>query len=173
VTEPRWLDATEERAWRSLIQMSWLLDAAISRDLAQQASLSHADYYVLARLSESPQHTLRMSELAAGINWSKSRLSHQIARMEQRGLVCRRGCPSDARGTYAVLTPKGLKAIQEAAPGHVESIRRHLIDQLSRNQLDALADVAELVVARLGGNGLVAPECPNTGLHPGEPPAQQ
>ena len=168
VTEPRWLDETEERAWRALIQMSWLLDAAISRDLSQQAGLSHADYYVLARLSESPHHRMRMSELAAGINWSKSRLSHQIGRMEQRGLVCRQGCPSDARGTYAIITPAGLQAIEEAAPGHVDSIRRHLVDQLSRQQLDALAEVAERVVDHRGRNGLQAPECPGALLQPKE-----
>jgi DNA-binding MarR family transcriptional regulator len=147
---PRWLDNTEAKAWRGHLRMSWLLDAAITRDLARDAGLSQPDYYVLVNLSEAVGRRMRMTDLAAGIQWSKSRLSHQIARMEARGLVRREGCPGDARGTFAVLTPMGLRAIERAAPNHVESIRRHLFDVLSREQVDALAAITETVVEHLG-----------------------
>jgi len=146
---PRWLDGAEARAWRGWLRLCWLLDAAIARDLARDSGLSHPDYYVLVQLSETPGHRMRMSDLAAGIQWSKSRVSHQVRRMEDRGLVRREDCASDARGTYACLTREGLRAIQEAAPMHVESIRRNLIDHLSPRDIAWLGDVTERVAARL------------------------
>lgn len=149
MAEPRWLDPTEARAWRGLLRMQWLLDLAISRDLAQQSALSHSDYEVLVVLSETEGRRLRMTELAQRLLWSRSRLSHQVARMEVRGLVARAGCAGDARGAFAVLTDLGLRTIEEAAPGHVESIRRHLFDGLRRDQVEALAELAEGVVDRL------------------------
>jgi len=149
-TEPRWLDETELRAWTGLLRMGWLIEVAIGRDLAE-AGLSFPDYHVLARLSETPGHRMRITDLAAQISWSKSRLSHQLSRMEARGLVCRSTCPSDARGALAVLTPAGLEAIQNAAPGHVESIRRHLLQPLSPEQVGALAGIAEAVLSGCAG----------------------
>jgi DNA-binding MarR family transcriptional regulator len=149
-TEPRWLDAAEMRAWRGLLRMGWLIEAGIGRDLAE-ADLSFADYHVLANLSETPGHQMRITDLAARISWSKSRLSHQLSRMQARGLVCRSTCPTDARGALAVLTPAGLEAIQNAAPGHVESIRRHLLQPLSPEQVGALADIAEAVLSGCAG----------------------
>ena len=151
--EPRWLDDTEAKAWRGHLRMSWLLDAAIARDLAREAGLSYPDYHVLAWLSETPDRRMRMTDLAAGMRWSKSRLSHQIARMEARGLVSRAGCPSDARGTFAILTPEGFAAIEQAAPGHEASIRRHLLDVLTREQVETLAGITETVVDRLADGG--------------------
>ena len=145
----RWLTDDEMRAWRGHLRMSWLLDAAIARDLARDSGLSHPDYYVLVSLSETPEQRMRMSDLAAGILWSKSRLSHQIRRMEARGLVRREDCSSDGRGTFAVLTAVGLDAIKAAAPYHVESIRRHLLDPLTPQQIAVLADVAGVVTDRL------------------------
>lgn len=159
MAETRWLDETEERAWRGFLRMSWLLDAAIGRDLARDSGLSHADYAVLVPLSEAPGQRLRMNDLARGILWSKSRLSHQIGRMEARGLVTREGCAGDARGTFAVLTPDGLRAIQDAAPGHVESIRRHLISRLAREQVEALAGITGTVVEHLHAEAMRDPEC--------------
>jgi DNA-binding MarR family transcriptional regulator len=157
---PRWLDETESRAWRGHLRMSWLLNAAIERDLLRQAGLSHADYYVLASLSEVEGGRLRMSELADGILWSKSRLSHQVARMEARDLVRREGCAGDARGTFCVLTPAGRRAIEEAAPDHVESVRRHLLDVLTPEQVEALAGITTTVVERLGGGAHPVASCP-------------
>jgi DNA-binding MarR family transcriptional regulator len=147
----RWLDETEAGAWRGHLCMSWLLAAAVERDLVHEAGLSSADYQVLVALSEHPDHRMRMTELAAGMLWSKSRLSHQIARMEARGLVRREGCPGDARGAFAVLTATGLQVIQEAAPGHVESIRRHLLSALTSEQIAALAGITQAVVGHLSG----------------------
>ena len=155
---PRWLDAVEMRAWRGQLRMSWLLAAAIERDL-RELGLSHPDYYVLVQLSESPDRRMRMTDLADGIQWSKSRLSHHIARMEERGLVAREECNDDARGTFACLTSAGLRAIEAAAPDHVDSIRRHLLDVLTREQLACLGDISERVIAHLADDA--APEEPS------------
>jgi DNA-binding MarR family transcriptional regulator len=104
---------------------------------------------VLVHLSEAESRRLRMSDLAARLNWSKSRLSHQLARMQVRGLVQREECPSDARGAFAVLTACGLAAIEGAAPQHVASVRRHFIDVLDAEQLNQLSAIAELVAQHL------------------------
>lgn len=146
--ETRWLDQVEMRAWRGHLRMSWLVAAAIERDL-RRLGLSHPDYYVLVQLSESPDHRMRMTDLAEGIQWSKSRLSHHIDRMERRGLVRREECPSDARGAFACLTPEGLLAIQAAAPDHVESVRRHFVDALNENQLQHLGEINEALIRHL------------------------
>ena len=156
-TEPRWLDETEMRAWRGLLRMGWLIEASIGRDLTEDG-LSFPDYHVLASLSETPGHQMRITDLAARISWSKSRLSHQVSRMQARGLVNRSACPTDARGALAVLTPAGLQAIQAAAPGHVESIRRHLLARLSPEQVEALAGITEAVLAGCAGNETVCGE---------------
>ena len=137
------------RAWVGQLRMGRLLEAAIERDLIRDSGLSHADYYVLVRLTETPEGRMRMTDLAGGILWSKSRLSHQIRRMEARGLVRREECSSDGRGTFACLTAGGLRAIQEAAPLHVESIRRNLLDHLSRDEIAALGVLADRVIDRL------------------------
>jgi DNA-binding MarR family transcriptional regulator len=148
-TEPRWLDDAEARAWRGYMRMRTLLHAQIVRDLAREAGLSGPDYDVLSNVSEAEGRRARLGDLAARMAWSKSRLSHHITRMEQRGLVTRQDCASDGRGAFVVLTDAGLRAIQAAAPGHVASVRQHFIDLLSREQLDALADISQTVVRRL------------------------
>jgi DNA-binding MarR family transcriptional regulator len=130
--------------------MRALLDLQITRDLAKDSGLSDADYDVLSSLSESDGHVLRLGDLAAHMLWSKSRLSHHITRMEQRGLVARRECPSDGRGAVLTLTETGWQAIRAAAPPHLESVRRHFIDRLSGEQIRALGDLAETVVSHLG-----------------------
>jgi len=147
--EPLWLDDAEARAWRGYMRMRTLLHARILRDLAREAGLSGPDYDVLSNVSEAEGRRSRLGDLAARMAWSKSRLSHHITRMEQRGLVTREDCTSDGRGAFVVLTDAGLRAIQAAAPGHVASVRRHFIDLLSREQLDALAEITRTVVRRL------------------------
>ena len=149
-TEPRWLDEAEDRAWRGYMRMRTLLHAQIVRDLAREAHLSGPDYDVLSNVSEAPGRRVRLGDLAARMAWSRSRLSHHITRMEQRGLVTREDCASDGRGAFVVLTDAGWRAIQDAAPGHVASVRRHFVDLLSREQLDALAEISQTVVRRLG-----------------------
>lgn len=153
MSEPRWLDETESRAWRAYMRMRTLLNAQVVRDLARESGLSGADYDVLSNLSETEGHRWRLHELAARMAWSKSRLSHHITRMEQRGLVTREECPSDGRGAFVTLTDAGLRAIEAAAPGHVASVRRHFIDPLSRGQLDALAEISQTVVRHLAERG--------------------
>jgi DNA-binding MarR family transcriptional regulator len=148
-TEPVWLDEGEARAWRGYLRMRTLLHAQIVRDLAREAGLSGPDYDVLSNVSEAPGRRARLGDLAARMAWSRSRLSHHITRMERRGLVTREDCTSDGRGAFVVLTDTGWRAIQAAAPGHVASVRRHFIDLLSREQLDALAEISQTVVRRL------------------------
>ncbi|MFG3297326.1 MarR family winged helix-turn-helix transcriptional regulator [Micromonospora chersina] len=148
---PPWLDAREARAWRGYRRMRRLLDLELARDLMQDAGLSEPDYDVLSDLSETPDQRLRLSELADRMLWSRSRLSHHLARMQQRGLVTREEHPSDGRGSIVVLTPAGRAAIEAAAPGHVAAVRRHLIDLLTPEEIDALGALTQRVVDRLSG----------------------
>ncbi|MFG1655044.1 MarR family winged helix-turn-helix transcriptional regulator [Micromonospora chersina] len=147
--DPRWLDAREARAWRGYRRMRRLLDLELARELMQDAGLSEPDYDVLSDLSETPDQRLRLSELADRMLWSRSRLSHHLARMQQRGLVTREEHPSDGRGSIVVLTPAGRAAIEAAAPGHVAAVRRHLIDLLTPEEIDALGALTQRVVDRL------------------------
>lgn len=150
MTEPRWLTPAQARAWLGYRRMHALLDLQVARDLAKDSGLSDADYDVLSNLSESDQHMLRLTDLAAHMLWSKSRLSHHVTRMQQRGLVARQNCPADGRGAVLTLTRAGRQVIEAAAPPHVESVRRHFIDLLSPEQIVALGDIAETVTAHLG-----------------------
>lgn len=160
---PGWLSAEEARAWLGYRRMHALLDLQISRDLAGDSGLSEADYDVLSSLSESPEQMLRLGDLAAHMLWSKSRLSHHITRMQQRGLVARRDCAADGRGAMLTLTETGWQAIRSAAPPHVASVRRHFIDLLSADQVRALGDLAETVVAHLGGTVMAGPQSGKSG----------
>ena len=154
--EPRWLTAEEMRAWRGYLGLVRLLEDRLGRDLQEQSGLSMADYEVLVRLSDTPTRRIRMSELAQLAMVSKSRLSHQVSRMEARGLVRREGCPEDGRGSVAVLTEQGYAALVAAAPGHVDSVRRHLLDQLTADQVCSLGRLAEAVLDPLTGEGHAA-----------------
>jgi DNA-binding MarR family transcriptional regulator len=144
-----WLTPAQDRAWRAWLAMAERLRSQIARDLQADSGLSDADYVVLVHLSEAEDHRMRMTDLAACLNWSKSRLSHQLARMQARGLVQRDECTSDGRGAFAVLGAAGLTEIERAAPLHVASVRRHLIDVLDEVQLEQLANIAERVVLHL------------------------
>ncbi|WP_430499918.1 MarR family winged helix-turn-helix transcriptional regulator [Micromonospora trifolii] len=150
---PRWLDEREDRAWRGYRRMRRLLDLELARELTQDAGLSEPDYDVLSDLSETPQGRLRLSELADRMLWSRSRLSHHLSRMQQRGLVTREECADDARGSIVVLTPAGRQAIESAAPGHVAAVRRHLIDLLTPAEVDALGALTHRVVENLAEPG--------------------
>jgi DNA-binding MarR family transcriptional regulator len=144
-----WLDPEEDEAWRAWLELSEQVRAQVARDLQQDCGMSEADYAVLVRLSEHPDHRIRMSDLAAELRWSRSRLSHQVARMEARGQLNREGCPQDARGSYAALTESGLDDIRQAAPLHVASVRRCFLDILDRAQLEQLRSISSVVVAHL------------------------
>ncbi len=149
MAKTRWLDESEMRAWLGYRRMHLLLNAQVNRDLLRDSGLSEPDYDVLSNLSGAPDQRGRLSELATRMLWSQSRLSHHISRMEQRGLVVREECESDGRGSVIALTDTGLRTLQSAAPQHVMSVRRHIIDLLSPAQIKALGDISETVVAHL------------------------
>jgi len=147
--EPRWLDEREARAWRRFISMQAQLRARMARQLQRDSGLSEADYEVLVQLSEAPDGRQRVFELGRATQWEKSRLSHHLTRMAQRGLVARETCPTDFRGAFVVLTDAGREAIEGAAPQHVEHVRRWFVDALTPEQLDALAEMSDAVLERL------------------------
>ncbi|KAA9149229.1 MarR family transcriptional regulator [Amycolatopsis acidicola] len=125
------------------------LTAALGRQLQNDSELSHSDFAVLVQLTDTPDERVRIFELARALQWEKSRLSHHLARMQRRGLVAREECPSDARGAFIVLTPEGRRAIEAAAPRHVETVRRLVFDALTPEQVDTFADISEQVLKRL------------------------
>jgi DNA-binding MarR family transcriptional regulator len=145
---PRWLTDEEQRAWRAYIQLAQLLMRQLDRDL-HPFGLSMHDYEILVELSEATRNRLRMTDLADRTAQSRSRLSHQVSRMESRGLVVREGCEGDKRGTFAVLTELGAEVIGQVAPHHVASVRRHFIDQLAVDGLGAITGAFEPVLDRL------------------------
>src|SRR3984957_13981559 len=146
--EPRWLTADEKRAWRATVNLSQLLMRQLDRDLSAHGLNGH-DYEILVELSEAPDSRMRMTELADATSQSRSRLSHQISRMEARGLVRRDNCEGDKRGTFAVLTAEGMATIERVAPDHVENVRRHFIDRLSPRQLEEIRDAFGPIVEYL------------------------
>lgn len=148
-----WLSEPEQAAWRAWLRAWTLLDAQISRQLQRDTDMSQADYAVLVHLSESPDGRLRGFELAQGLQWEKSRLSHHLSRMEKRGLVVREGCPTDGRGAFVVLTDEGRRRIVEAAPMHVAEVRRWFVDALTPEQLAALGDACRTIVTTIEGGG--------------------
>lgn len=145
MTATRWLDEQESAAWRGFLRLHQVLRAQLERELNVDAGLSLADYEVLVTLSEVEDHRLRMCSLAEALQWSRSRLSHQLARMQTRDLVFRQDCPTDARGAFATLTPLGLRTVEAAAPGHLEGVRRHFFDHLGPDQIRSLAEISESV----------------------------
>ncbi len=146
MAKTRWLSKAEDQAWRGYRRMHTLLDLQINRDLAQDSDLSDSDYDVLSTLSEAPGPPWRASALAQRLQWSTSRLAHHVGRMERRGLVLRDNCPEDARGATVTLTETGWKTLRAAAPPHVNSVRRHLIDLLTPTEVEALATITSKVI---------------------------
>jgi DNA-binding MarR family transcriptional regulator len=146
--QPRWLTHDEQQAWRATVHLSQLLMRQLDRDLNAHGLTGH-DYEILVELSEAPDQRLRMTELADATSQSRSRLSHQISRMESRGLVRRDDCEGDKRGTFAVLTKQGMDAISQVAPDHVEHVRRHFVDRLSPRQLEEIRDAFGPIVEYL------------------------
>jgi DNA-binding MarR family transcriptional regulator len=146
---PRWLDAEEQQAWRAWLYSTLLLQDRLDRDLTRQTGIPHAYYEILVQLSETPGRALRMSDLADRCLSSRSRLSHAVSRLEERGWVRRQVCPDDGRGQLAVLTDEGFAALAAAAPVHVESVREHLFDQLTPEQVRAMRDVGEALLRHL------------------------
>ncbi len=159
VQPPPWLDAQEQRAWRSFLDMESQLSRVLGRELQRQTGLSNADYAVLVHLSEAPAGRMRPFELGDAAGFEKSRLSHQLTRMERRGLVERQLCPSDSRGSFVALTATGRAAIEVAAPFHVAQVRRWFLSPLEIEQLDALTSISEVLLAHLGPPETGSAEC--------------
>jgi DNA-binding MarR family transcriptional regulator len=147
-TETHWLTDDEQTAWRAYIRLAKMLMRQLDRDL-HPFGLSTNDYEILVELSEAPGNRLRMTELADLTAQSRSRLSHQITRMEVKGLVRRVACDGDKRGTFAVITPRGMATIERVAPSHVESVRQHFIDHISAADLAVLTAAYDPVMQRL------------------------
>ena len=147
----RWLSDREERAWRSLQFMQMRLEGELARQLAADSGLSYPDYVVLVALTDADGGRLRLFELASTLGWEKSRASHHVGRMLDRGLVKKEKCDSDRRGAYVVVTARGRREIEAAAPGHVATVRNLFIDQLTPEQLDTIGEAAEAVLANLDG----------------------
>lgn len=153
----RWLDTDEQRAWRAYLAMSMRLSEVLDQELQRDAGIPHGYYEILVRLSEAPERTLRMSELAERSLSSRSRISHAVTRLEEHGWIERRPCEGDARGLLATLTDEGFAALAEAAPGHVEAVRANLFDQLTPAQVRQLRVIAEKVLGHLGGESGLPP----------------
>jgi DNA-binding MarR family transcriptional regulator len=151
-----WLDRRQLRAWIRLRGVASLLPGVLDTQLRRDADLTEFDYYVLAMLSEAPDRTLRMTELARQTNATLPRLSHVVTRLEARGLAERFPCPEDRRATNARLTAAGWAMVRRAAPGHVINVRHHVIDALSDEQIDALAEICDALLARLDPAGTAA-----------------
>ena len=149
---PRWLTASEQRAWRNYIEATTLLLDALDRQLQRDAGIPHGYFEILVRLSEPADRTMWMSELADVTRSSRSRLSHAVARLEERGWIERQDCETDRRGQLARLTDTGFAALEAAAPGHVEAVRELVIDRLSPEQVDQLADIAGSVLSGLSAD---------------------
>ena len=148
-SSPRWLSPAEQRAWRNYIEATTLLIDELDRQLQRDAGIPHGYFEILVRLSEPADRTMRMSELADATRSSRSRLSHAVARLEERGWIERQECETDRRGQLARLTDAGFAALEAAAPGHVDAVRQHVIDRLSPAQVEQLADIAGTVLAGL------------------------
>ena len=146
---PRWLDVDEQKAWRAWLYSAQLLLDRLDRELTHETGISHAYYEILVALSETEGRMLRMSELADRCLSSRSRLSHAVSRLEERGWVGRELCVDDGRGQLAVLTDDGFAALAAAAPIHVAGVRAHLFDQLSPEQVAAMRDVGETLLQHL------------------------
>ena len=153
----RWLDDDEMAAWIRLAAVLELLPGVLDSQLRRDAGLTHFEYFVLAMLSEAPERTLRMTALAARTNATLPRLSHVIRRLEERGLVERFPCPQDGRATNARLTGAGWDKVVATAPGHVDTVRAHVIDTLTREQVHQLAQIAGAILEQVDPKGLVAP----------------
>jgi DNA-binding MarR family transcriptional regulator len=138
MSEPRWLDDREAEIWKTYRDLRRELQSAMDRQLDRDSGLSGAEYAVLAPLSESAEGVLRSRELGAVLGWERSRVSHQISRMEKRGLVAREPCADDARGSMVRVTTEGRAAIEAAAPEHVETVRRYFFDPLTRDEVETL-----------------------------------
>jgi DNA-binding MarR family transcriptional regulator len=154
--ETQWLDRSQLRAWIRLAAVVELLPGVLDSQLRRDSELSHFEYSVLSVLSDAPARTLRMTELAGQTSSTLARLSHVVNRLEGREIVHRFPSPDDRRATNVRLTPAGWAKVREAAPGHVATVRRHVVDALTDEQVEQLAAIGDAVLARLDPTGAMA-----------------
>jgi DNA-binding MarR family transcriptional regulator len=140
-----WLSEDEQCTWRAFLTAMRLLTDQLDRELQRDANIPHTYYEILVALSEAPGRRLRMNQLAEMCQSSRSRLSHAVNRLEEAGWVRREPCPTDKRGALAVMTDEGFSAIEAAAPGHVEGVRRHVFDVLSPEQVRQLGEISAAI----------------------------
>lgn len=159
-TQTRWLSTDEQQAWRALLTATHTLFSAVEGQLQRESGIPHGYYEILVRLSESPGRELRMSQLAEASTSSKSRLSHAVARLEERGWVQRLDCETDRRGQVARLTDVGFAALEAAAPFHVEQVRRVLFDRLTDEQVAQLAVICTAIISGCEAAGTPVESCP-------------
>jgi DNA-binding MarR family transcriptional regulator len=152
MAEPRWLDERKAQVWQAYRDMQRELAGALERQLIRDSGLSGAEYAVLVPLSAAPDGLVRARELGSELGWDRSRLSHQVSRMEKRGLVEREECSADARGSMVRLTDTGRAAIEAAAPEHVETVRRHFFDLLSDDEVETLGAVFDRLLRGLAND---------------------
>jgi DNA-binding MarR family transcriptional regulator len=153
MAEVPWLDAQEQRAWRAFLEVTRELRAELNRQLSRDAGLSGADYALLVPLSEAAESRMRPRDLGRQVDWDRSRLSHQLRRMQERGLVVREECCTDGRGAFIVLTDRGRDAIKSAAPDHVRSVRRFFFDVLQPGEVETLMSIYDRVLDRVRNEG--------------------
>src|SRR3954451_10196964 len=149
----QWLTADEQRAWRAYLESTKVLMDALDRQLQREAGMPPAYYEILVRLSEGDGRAPRVSELADSTRSSRSRLSHAVSRLEERGWVVREDCPTDRRGQVARLTDEGFTMLEAAAPGHVDAVRAFVIDRLTPAQLEELTVIGDVIVAAVHAAG--------------------
>lgn len=147
-----WLTDEAEQLWRRWLRLNALLPGALHRELQADANLSLPDFDVLVHLTDSLEGRVRVNDLARGLNWERSRVSHHVTRMERRGLVRREECHTDGRGAWVVLTEQGRTAIEGAAPAHVATVRRLVLDALTPQETEVMATVVDKVLAHLEGD---------------------
>ncbi|WP_342319538.1 MarR family winged helix-turn-helix transcriptional regulator [Corynebacterium mayonis] len=142
-TGPRWLNDEEQALWRALLAASRKVNRVVDETLQRGCALSASEFSVLVALSEAQDHQLRLRDLCANLDWDRSRTSHQVTRMQRRGLVSKCKSPGDARGVLVILTDEGQARLRQAAPDHVESVRRVIFDHLSMEDAEALKRFAQ------------------------------
>ncbi|MBF8184717.1 MarR family transcriptional regulator [Nonomuraea sp. K274] len=145
-----WLNDDEQYMWRQWMGLNAELLAKLNRDMQTDAGLSNPDYQVLVVLTDSAEGRIRVSDLAASLQWERSRVSHHVARMEKRDLVSRLGCPDDGRGAFVRITEAGRAAIERAAPGHVRAVRHLVFDALTADEVAQLGEIFHRLRSRAG-----------------------
>ncbi|MFZ1116370.1 MAG: MarR family transcriptional regulator [Propionibacteriaceae bacterium] len=154
----RWLTAEEQRVWRRWMTLNAQLSATLQRELQDDAGLSTQDYEVLVHLTDNAEGRMRVTDLARLMQWERSRVSHHVTRMERRHLVQRVECAEDGRGAFVVITQQGRAAIEQAAPGHVNTVRRLVFDVLSPEEVDSFGAIIDKALAQLDNHPARSPQ---------------